>query len=293
MKVTKALASKLLALCRGERISASKLQHPLVLELLQEGIIADIRSGRSKSVLYLPQPELLKAFLLNKFSIADLAIYLDTLEAGEISRSQLVRAASDSKLKSVRTFQGFLVNSYEPIQTTLNGDDLVINPPAGTFQFIHAFERFVPHLDVTIVGVENAENFSQVERQRHLFEGLHPLFVSRYPQNQSKDLIRWLQTISNPYIHFGDFDFAGMGIYIHEYKRYLRSRATWFVPADLESMLVKWGNKKLYDVQKITFDQHQVEETGILKMIELMHKYKRGLEQEALIINNSGFADSV
>lgn len=136
---------------------------------------------------------------------------------------------------------------------------------------------------MTIVGVENSENFSQVSRQRHLFGGIHPLFVSRYPQSQGKDLIRWLQAIPNPYLHFGDFDFAGIGIYLHEYKRYLGSRASWFVPADVESMLINWGSRKLYDVQKINFDQGQVEETAIQQMIALMHQYKRGLEQEALI----------
>jgi hypothetical protein len=283
MKLSKTLARKLLQLCQGERIPASKLKDPLVTELLEEGIISDSRSGRSKSVLYLPRPEPLKAFLLNRFSIADLEGYMHALSTEELSRALMVQAASDSKAKRIRTFKGFLVNSYEPVAATLDGAGVVVDPPAGTFQFIHAFERFVPHPDVTIVGVENAENFSRVEKQRHLFKDIHPLFVSRYPQNQSKDLIRWLQAIPNPYLHFGDFDFAGIGIYLHEYKRYLGSRATWFVPADVESMLVKWGSKRLYDVQKINFDQRQVEEPGILEMIRLMHQYKRGLEQEALI----------
>jgi len=35
------------------------------------------------------------------------------------------------------------------------------------------------------------------------------LFVSRYPQTQSKDLLNWLQSIPNPYLHFGDFDLTG------------------------------------------------------------------------------------
>jgi hypothetical protein len=48
-------------------------------------------------------------------------------------------------------------------------------------------------------------------------------------------------------------------------------------------MLQKWGSRKLYDVQMINFDQGQVEETAIQQMISLIHQYKRGLEQEALI----------
>lgn len=281
--LSKAIAAKLLQLAKGEKLPASKLKHLLVTELLEEGILADSRMGRSKSTLYLPQPESLKAFLFNRFSIDDLEVYLEALQAEDVSRAQLVQVSANSKAKRVRTFEGFLVNCYEPIRARLQGIEHVINPPTGMFHFIHAFEQFEPHPDVTIVGVENAENFSRIESQRHLFKGLHPLFVSRYPQNQSKDMIRWLQAISNPYLHFGDFDFAGIGIYLHEYKRYLGPRATWFIPAGLEAMFLKRGNRKLYDAQKANFDASQIEEAGILEVIELMHQYKRGLEQEAFI----------
>ena len=264
-------------------LPASKLKHPLVTEMLEDGILADSRMGRSKSNLYLPQPESLKAFLSNRFSIDDLESYLEALQANEVSRAQLVQVSANSKAKRVRAFEGFLVNCYDPIKARLYGNEIVINPPTGMFHFIQAFEQFEPHQEVTIVGVENSENFSRIESQRHLFKGLNPLFVSRYPQNQSKDMIKWLQAIPNPYLHFGDFDFAGIGIYLHEYKRYLGSRASWFVPAELESMLLKWGSKELYDKQKINFDDSSVEEAAVLKTIELLHHYKKGLEQEALI----------
>lgn len=281
--LSKAIVAKLLQLTKGEKLPASKLKYPLVTELLEEGILADSRTGRSKSALYLPQPESLKAFLFNRFSINDLEVYLETLQAEEVSRAQLVQVSANSKAKRVRTFEGFLVNCYEPIRARLHGNEIVINPPAGMSQFIHAFEQFEPHPGVTIVGVENAENFSRIENQRYLFKGLHPLFVSRYPQNQSKDMIRWLQAIPNPYIHFGDFDFAGIGIYLHEYKRYLGPRATWFVPADLEAALLEWGSKDLYDKQKINFDHSLIQEAAVLETIELLHHYKKGLEQEAFI----------
>ena len=45
------------------------------------------------------------------------------------------------------------------------------------------------------------------------------LFVCRYPQ--SNDLIKWLQSIPNRYLHFGDLDFAGINIYLNEFKKYL------------------------------------------------------------------------
>ncbi len=44
----------------------------------------------------------------------------------------------------------------------------------GTLQFIHDFERFILQPDVTIVSVENAENFSLIGMKQHLFKGLKP-----------------------------------------------------------------------------------------------------------------------
>lgn len=284
MKLSKSLAVKLLQLAKGGRIPASMLNYPLIAELLAEGIIADSRSGRAKSVLHVPRAQHLSAFLLNRFSIHDLEVYIDTLNREDLSRAILVQSAADSKVKKVRTFKGFLVNSYLPVGAVLNGEPMVVHPPKGTFQFIHDFENFVPDADVTIVGIENAESFSQIYRQQHLFGELRTLFVSRYPQGQSKDLIKWLQHIPNPYVHFGDFDFAGVAIYLQEYKRYLGARASFFIPDDLEASLAKLGSKKLYDVQIMKFNIQDIEEPGIVALIELMHKYKRGLEQEALIL---------
>jgi hypothetical protein len=283
MKLTKSLGVKLLQLCNGERIPASKLNYPLVKELLAEGIILDNRSGRSKSVLYIQLPEALNAFLFNRYSISDLKNYIESIDSTDLTRAVLVQYASDSKVKKVRTFKGFIVNSYQPIPAKLDKTIIVIDPPLGTFQFIHNYEHFIPDPQVTIIGIENSENFSQISKQQYLFNGLQPLFVSRYPQGQNRDLIKWLQKIPNSYIHFGDFDFAGISIYLNEYKKHLGNRATFLIPQGIETLLAKCGSKRLYDVQKATFKVDQIEEEGLLKIIQLLHKYKKGLEQEALI----------
>ncbi|MDQ6482512.1 hypothetical protein [Dyadobacter sp. LHD-138] len=283
MGLGKALAVKLLQLYNGERIPASKLNHPLIVELIAEGVIIDLRYGRSKSLLFIPLPASLDDFLFNRFAIANLGAYIDALNQEELSRALLVQHASDSKTKNVRVFKGFLVNCYQPIQAELGGNPIVIYPPAGTFQFIHDFERFILQPDVTVVSVENAENFSLIGKQQYLFKGLRTLFVSRYPQNKSKDLVKWLTGIQNLHLHFGDYDFAGINIYLQEYKRYLGVRTRFFIPPDLEILIARHGNKKIYDSQKANFTLEAVEDPEILQTIALLHKYKKGLEQEALI----------
>jgi len=283
MVLSKSLAGIFLQLSKGEKIPASKLKGPLVTELLAEGILADTRSGRTRSLLYLPKVESLHSFLANRFSISDLEYYVNTLSLDSVTRADLIHAAANSKVKKVRTFTGFLVNCYEPVTATLNGESIEIDPPAGTFQFIHDTKHFIPHPGVTIVGVENSECFSEIIKQKRLFEDVHPLFVCRYPLNQSKDLLKWLQTIENPYLHYGDFDFAGIGIYINEYKRYLGSRSSFFVPDNIELLIKTCGNRNLYNNQKINFDLELITEQKINELIVLIHKYKKGVEQEILI----------
>jgi len=276
------IAEKLLQLAQGEVLPASSVRHDLMEELILEGIV--VRKGRIQKRVSIVNSNALQTYLQNKYSINNLQKYIQTLNQENVSRSELVTASSDSKSRKVRTFRGFLVNCYCPIQATINGKQITIDPVEGTFQFIYDFEKFILSPNITIVGIENPENFRYIEKQKYLFNDLNPLFICRYPQNRSKDLRRWLQSIANPYLHFGDFDFAGIGIYLNEYKKYLGNRASFFVPENMDEMIEKHGNKDLYAKQKINFDKDIITEEKLLKLIKLIHKYKKGLEQEIFVV---------
>ncbi|PQJ08906.1 hypothetical protein CJD36_021805 [Flavipsychrobacter stenotrophus] len=279
--ITLSIAEKLLQLIDGEQLPASQARHTLIDELINEGIVLVRITGRTKSLLYIVDKTAIANWLFNRFQINDVSAYINTLKNDQATRTDLVLAGNDSKLQSKRTFKGFLVNSYLPIDASLNSKAITINPEPGTFQFIYDFEKLIPAADVVIVGIENAENFRWIEKQQHLFKGIKPLFISRYPQEQSRDVIKWLLTIPNNYLHFGDLDFAGINIYMQEYKKHLGIRASFYVPDNIEALLEKYGNKGLYDRQKLN-DISTVEQ-GILDLIVLLHKYKKWLEQELLI----------
>lgn len=281
MKLALNIAEKLLQLVEGQKIPASKMKYDIVQDLMAEGII--YRPGKVNSIIQLTDKQQLELYLKNHYEINDLRSYIEAVKNVEATRADLVAVAADSKVKVVRTFKGFLVNSYETINTTLNGEAHIIFPTIGTFNFIYDFEGFIPAPDVTIVGIENPENFRHIEKQQYLFQDIKPLFVSRYPQNQSKDLIKWLQSIPNNYLHFGDFDFAGIGIYLNEFQKYIGERANFFVPNNIEKLIVNLGSKKRYDVQKINFDPQQIKENKVLNLMEIIHKNKKGLDQEGLI----------
>lgn len=283
MKVPVHIAEKLLQLSQGESIPSSAAKHSLIEDLVIEGIIE--RKGRIQKTLLVPNNKALHTYLQSKCSINDLQQYIQVSKKQEVTRTELVAATSDSKFSGVRSFKGFLVNCYSPIQAKLDGKQITLKPVDGTFQFIYDYEKFTLSPDITIVGIENPSNFRHIDKQKYLFNDIKPLFVSRYPQNQSKDLIKWLQTIPNNYFHSGDFDFAGIGIYLNEYKKYLADKASFFVPDNIDELLREFGNKKRYDQQKINFDSMKISEAKLLKLIDTIHKRRKGLDQEILIKN--------
>ena len=282
--ITLAIARKLLALAGGEKIPASKLDNALINELVDEGIVLEYIAGRTKRSLYLGNHNALSNWLANRYGINNLGAYVQALQTSNSDKAALVQAAADSKVTPRRSFSGFLVNSCQPLHCTLGGAPFLVHPPAGTFQFISNYQAFVPPAAAVIAGVENAANFSHLERMRYLFPHLQVLFVCRYPQGQGRDLMRWLMQIPNRYLHLGDYDLAGINIYLSEYKKYLGDRASFFMPPGLEPLIEKYGNRKLYDQQQL--HNLAVDEPELAALIALLHRHKKGLEQEALLIGH-------
>lgn len=281
MKLPVSIAEKLILLMNGEKIPFSKLKHEVIDLMIGNGILNVQIQGRSKKLVYLSNKELLAPFLMNHFGIDNLENYISGYLKVELSRAEAIEISSDSKLRSIRTFKGFLVNCYEPVECVLNSRVISIEPQEGTFTFIYDYLTFTPSPDITIVGIENPENFRQIQKQRKLFENIRPLFVSRYPQN--RDLVRWLATIPNDYLHFGDFDFAGLNIYMNEYKKHLQDKSSFFLPSNIEKLLSTRGNRNNYTNQTIQFDVQLVDEENVLILMRLIEKYRKGLEQELLI----------
>lgn len=278
MKLPISIAEKLISLQNGKKIPFSKLKHSSIESMIDNGILKKQIHGRSKTQIYLVNKNSLIAYLINHFGIDNLDNYVAVSKVQGFRRADAIDVSSNSKLKSIRTFKGFLINCFQPLKCRLNNKPIIIQPLDGTFAFVYDYESFTPSDSITIVGIENPENFRYIQKQKKLFEDIQPLFVSRYPQN--KDMIKWLKLIPNKYLHFGDFDYAGLNIYFSEYKKYLKERAQFFLPPDIERLLSTKGNRDNYANQTIQFDRTEIKEENIIKLLELIEKYKKGLEQE-------------
>ena len=269
---------------QGNKIPAAQMKHSIVQKLLEDNIIAKQRIGTNRNLYFLTDNNLLNQYISNHFGIDNLVLYIEKYEQENLTRSEAVQIGADSKLKSIRTFKGFLVNFYQPIKAILNNESITLQPAIGSFTFIHDFEKFSIPENITIVGVENAENFRFIQQQQYLFKNIEPLFICRYPQTQYNDVLQWLKSINNPYLHFGDFDIEGINIYLREFKQHLQERATFFIPPNIEDVLQQKGNRKLYNQQinRIT-DSSTIQEKAVIDLLNIIHKHKKGLEQEALI----------
>ena len=273
-----AISASIKALISGEQVAGSKLSCKLLDELMAEGLLLVATRG-SRKTYRARDTEALKRYLIDKDESYRI------LEATVTdSRASLAVETGNSKLLNVRSCPGFPVNSYEPITCLLRGNVFVVNPPDGSFVFIDDWKHFSVPEDIVVVGIENMENFRMIRQQRKMFESLlggqSLLFVSRYPQ--STDLRNWLKSISNKYVHFGDFNMAGISIYLTEFQKYLGDRASFLIPSDLEQRLSQ-GSSVRYNAQYGKFHTLHCSDKNIQSLLELINKYCRCYDQEGYI----------
>lgn len=281
-----AINTSIQALLAGEQVASSKINSRLLEELLAEGLLSIILHGSRKSYRA-RDTEALKRFLLDK----DESYRILEVNHHD-SRASMAMDTGNSKLVAVRSCPGFPINSYEPIGCFLCGKPFMVNPQEGSFLFVSEWEKFTIPEDVVVIGVENMENFRMIRKQRVFFEkylqsdgfSSRVLFVSRYPQ--SADLRRWLCSIPNHYLHFGDFDLAGINIFLVEFQQYLgKERSSFLIPNDIDSRL-KSGSKKRYDEQYNSFKNIRSDMPELQRLIDLIHHERKGYDQEGYICCN-------
>jgi hypothetical protein len=265
----------------GKSIASSTLRKDFTETLLAEGLLT-VQTHGSRRAFRAIDAIALKNFLQTHYE--ELRTVGDRNLDFYKTRSEQAVETGNSKLVTVRSCPGFPVNSYEPIICSLSGNDFVINPPEGSFVFIDNWQHFTIPEDVVVMGIENMENFRMIRHQRKLFESvlgdMPLLFVSRYPQ--SKDLRKWLQGIGNRYVHFGDFDLAGINIFLTEFQQYVGDRSSLLIPSDIEKRL-QIGSQERYNSQLSRFKNLNCDDKRIQAVIHLINKYHRCYDQEGYI----------
>jgi len=285
MRVTKRLIERLQKLTRGEAIAFSSLSQSLSDSLIREGVLTTEYHG-GKRVLRAPNPNALMAAMAKyNEALRNLDSAAEIIE-NEGSRAMQASLSGNSKTRTARSCPGFLVNAYENIECQLDGHAFSINPTEGSAVYIANWESFIPPASVVVVGVENMENFLKIRKQKKLVESfLMPgetgvLFVARYAF--SSDLAEWLRLIPNRYLHFGDFDLAGIEIFFTQFWSHVGKRGSFLIPSDIEER-ISHGSRQRYDEQYAKYAHLTTQDSTLNRLISLIHHYRRTYDQEGYI----------
>lgn len=284
-KLPLAIAAKLLEMkTTGKPVPASQLTGKFVHQLLEQGILQSRIKGRGKS--YVLNAEYLDDFLKNTLNINSLYNFVNT-NTPKTQRHQNAIYRGNSKATTTNVAAGFMIKSFQTIRYSIADNKHTLNPQQGVSLFIHDPEKFILPEKTTVVLIENQENFNLIETQKHLFPKGNYCFFSYY-FSSIKAFQQWIKTRKNPYIHFGDFDLAGISIYMHTILPHLQAgQGRFFVPENIEILFEKHANKNLYLKQQSKYNL-SVENLPkeIRSVYHLIEKYKAGVEQEVLISND-------
>ena len=280
MSLTIKQIRNLRALLQGESLAWSALSDDLWQLLLTEQLVV-VRTHRSRKSIYTQDSANLESFIEQHFEELRGVDWDKDDYSIASNRAALAIGSGNSKSVMIRSCPGFMVNSFDPISAKVGDKDVMIAPEEGTMLFIADWEHFSIAENVLVIGVENMENFRRIREQRYLFPKNQPLlFISRYPQ--STDLRQWLTRIPNTYLHYGDFDLAGLQIYEHEFYKHLGARASFFIPNDIEERINK-GSAERYNDQYTRYKNYTPSDARLLPLYELIHIHHRCYDQEGYI----------
>ena len=137
-----------------------------------------------------------------------------------------------------------------------------------------------------VVLVENFESFRHVEK---VFpEAKLGLYTAGVMADR---VLMWLAGSFGEaveFVHFADYDPKGLEQY-ERIRGIVGERLTLFVPPDFEELLEKYGKRRLLDDSSGLFERLRgSDRREVRELVELMFRYGKGLEQEALLIGAGG-----
>ncbi len=274
---TKAELVKIQRLMAGEEIGFSSLSGPIFRELIDKEYIILDRTGKRKMIAVVKNAEYLMKVLRQKWQINNIQEYIAFLDKTGKDRTDVQNMLGGTKEEKTSTFQGFLVNTLETIPYTLNGQQGLLPLIKGSYLFVCDYDSFKIDDDIIIMYVENFTTFKQISRYTYLFKPGKYLFVSRLLSSIA--FPTWLKSIPNKYIHFGDFDLAGIDIYLHFFND-ISDRASFLIPEDIEERIKTSGNSSLYYTHEERYKEMNVTDRRVQSLVDMIHKYHMGYEQE-------------
>ena len=286
MKYSAKTIRMLIRLRDGDAVNEGEFRSGQMKEVLdaltRQNALSFVRIGRSRGAYKAITPERFTAACVDyDRTLSDLEAALGLAENEISSRADKVALFGNSKQDGAdRTVKGFTILGDRDLIVRYQKREYILNPTTG----LHIIDRSALALpeQVTIIVVENAECLYDLRWIPNV--GLPPengpyVILCRFPI--CEEAKRWLETIPNRILYFGDFDLAGIRIYETEFKRRLGDRISFVVPVDIESRIQRSGNPALYSKQVNEGFANLKSDSGELtELISLIHSLQSTYEQE-------------
>ena len=286
MKYSAKTIRTLIRLKDGDAVNEGEFRSGQMKELLtvlnSKKALSFVRIGRSRGAYKAITPERFTAACVDyDRTLSDLEAALRLAENEISSRAEKVALFGNSKQDGAdRTVKGFSILADRDLSVSYQKREYVLNPATG----LHIIDRSalaIPR-QVTVIVVENAECLYDLRWIPNV--GLQPengpyVILCRFPV--CEEAKRWLETIPNRILYFGDFDLAGIRIYETEFKRRLGDRISFVFPKDIESRIQRSGNPALYSKQvNEGFANFKSDSGELSNLIVLIHHLHSTYEQE-------------
>jgi hypothetical protein len=249
----------LLKLKQEGSMSRSSVPDKLFFELHDEGLIRiEQLSARKQKVHITP----------------DFLVHYQDLEAisTATTRAELSQKGFNTKEKKISPQEGLYLNGVCQLFPTL------FLPIVEESAF---FVKRVPEIagDITIVVVENFENLIYHQHIASLMQLSQYLVIF----GRNNLLYQFLkESNANKIIYFGDFDLAGISIYLHEIYP-CNNHISFFIPHNIESLIKEYGVSSLYTKQFTKYKELSNSIVQIQTLINTIHSTQKSLEQEFFI----------
>lgn len=228
----------------------------------------------------------IKANGYNVSSIEDLD-YFTKQSKEPISRDEIVSNYSDTKRIESKSFNGLMVSVFDKLRVNINGQQQYIYPIEGTGLFIHYISKLELDNDIVLVGVENPQVVWYISKYKYLFEENKKYIFLSLSEYKTSYQYKWLESFKGEYIHFGDFDLAGINIYLNTIVPRLKNckKYSFLMPDNIYTIIREKNYKKDFLNQIRYLNLESQNNTQLQKLIDFIKDNKITLEQESLKLN--------
>jgi len=272
-------------LLKDEYILKKEISSQKLINSLKECNAIDIE-GKPQCI-YLKDLNTLFAVLksngYNINSLEDIDYFIEESENSK-SRDEVAEKFSDTKRVESKSFNGLMVSVFNKIEVTLNGVIQYIYPIEGTGLFIHYSTKLELDNDIVLVGVENPQVVWFINRYRHLFNQDKQYIFLSLSEFKTSYQYKWLESFKGEYIHFGDFDLAGINIYLSSTLPRLKNcrSHSFLIPEHIYKIMEEKNYKKDYSNQTRYLNIESKDDEKLKELIDFIKNRKITLEQEYL-----------